>query len=239
MKVKVCLEVGPKAAGAFVPDYPGCWTFGKNQGSALAKGERAVKEWRAWTKAHGEEAEPAPAIRIEPAEIMHVSYNPAEAGKPEPLFWSEVLPVSAQDIDRTLRLMEYSRSDLLKLCSGLDGRALSRSPKGAPRTILDCLRHVAIVELWYITRLDIDVQGNTEKDVFRLLQQTRELAVRNLRRLSNQQRSEIFQPRNDPSPMCNLWTARKVLRRFVDHERLHTGYVKRILRTYQEGRKAP
>ena len=233
MKAHVCLEVGPEATGAFAPDYPGCWVFGRKKESALDKAKAAIEEWHVWARAHGEDVESPSAVTIEPTEIMHVTYNPAEAGKPEPLFWSEVLPVRTDDITRTLRLMEYSRSDLLKLCSGLDRHALNWKPTGEPRTVVNCLKHIAIVEWWYVTRLDVDLPKSFPRGAFQLLQWTRELAVHSLRTLSKQQRSGIFQPENDPSPTCNLWTARKVLRRFVDHERLHTGYIKKTLQAYK------
>ncbi|MDG6988756.1 MAG: DinB family protein [Nitrososphaerota archaeon] len=233
MKVQVCLEVGPKASGAFAPDFPGCWVFGRDRKSALHKVKTAIREWHAWVRVHGEDIESPSAIAPEP-EVMRVTYDPAEAGKPEPLFWSEVRPVSRGDIDRTLRLLDYSRGDLLKLCTGLGRDALRWKPKGEPRTVYNCLRHIAAVEWWYITRLDVELPSEFPKDVFELLEYTRGLAATSLRNLSKQQRSEIFQPKYDPNPTCNLWTARKVLRRFVDHERLHTNYLRRTLRSYQE-----
>jgi len=42
-----------------------------------------------------------------------------QADKPEPLFWSEVPPVSTRDINWTLRHMEHSSSGLLEQFSGL------------------------------------------------------------------------------------------------------------------------
>jgi predicted RNase H-like HicB family nuclease len=236
VNAQVCLEIGPEATGAFVPDFPGCWVFGSNEKSALEKVRKAVQGWHAWVRAYGENVEPRSAVTSMPTEVMRVTYNPAEAGKPEPLFWSEVLPVSRADVDRTLRLMEYSRRDLLKLCSSLQGDVLNWKPEGEPRTVDNCLRHVAMVEWWYVTRLDIELPRRFPKDTFELLGYTRGLTTTSLRSLSKQQWSEIFQPANDPSPTCNLWTARKVLRRFVDHERLHTSYIRRMLQTYQSRR---
>jgi hypothetical protein len=230
LEVPVCLEVGPKATGAFVPDCPGCWVFGRDEKSALSKVRKAVSDWHVWLNSHGEAVQVPSAVRVEANEVLHVSYNPAEAGKPEPLFWSEVLPVSAKDVERTLRLLKYSRSDLLGLTSGLSRSALSWEPEGGPRTIGNCLRHIAMVEWWYVTRLDVDLPTDFPRDTFELLSYTRELATRSLRALSKEKRTGVFQPRKDPSPVCNLWTARKVLRRFVDHERLHTNYVRKALR---------
>ena len=60
--------------------------------------------------------------------MLQVDYNPVKAGKPEPLFWSEVLPVKKDDIKRTIQLMEYSRRDLLNLVSNLTEKQLSFKP---------------------------------------------------------------------------------------------------------------
>ncbi len=125
--------------------------------------------------------------------------------------------------------MNHSRRDLLELCESLDSKALLRKPKGGPRTIGDCLSHIASVEWWYVTRLDIVLPADFPRDPFDLLQYTRRLAEKELKRLTKEQRTRIFQPHHDPSPVCNLWTARKVLRRFVDHERLHTAYIEKAL----------
>jgi len=63
---------------------------------------------------------------IEVAEMLRVDYNPVEVGKPEPLFWSEVTPVKEGDIKRTIRLMEYSRKDLLGLTSTITEECMDR-----------------------------------------------------------------------------------------------------------------
>ena len=233
MEVQVCLEVGSRATGAFVPACPGCWVFGRSKESALDKARVAVSEWYDWLTGHGEPIEVPSVIQVRPEEILHVNYDPAEAGKPEPLFWLEVLPVSVKDIRGTLRLMKYSREDLLELCSGLDKRTFNWKPKGEPRTIGNSLKHIAIAEWWYITRLDIGLPKAFPSDIFQLLEYTRELATGSLMKLSKEERTRVFQPKNDPSPICNLWTARKVLRRLVDHERLHTRYIRRVLQTYR------
>jgi hypothetical protein len=124
----------------------------------------------------------------------------------------------------------------LKLVSALDGEAFDWQPPENPRTIRNCLRHIGIVEWWYITRLDIGLPEELPEDVFELLHSTRETALYNLKHLSEEKRSGIYQPRKHVDPeavVCNLWTARKILRRFVDHERLHTRYIEKVLKMYQ------
>ena len=237
MQIFVCLEIGSDGTGAFVPDCPGCWVFGRTPESALRKVRAAVSEWFEWLRSHGERPSvKADEIAIVEGEILRVSYNPVEAGKPEPLFWSEVLPISNEDIERTIQLMGYSRNDLLKLVSALDGEVLDWQPPENPRTIRNCLRHIGIVEWWYITRLDIDLPEELPEDVFGLLHSTRETALYNLQNLPEEKWSGIYQPRKHVDPeavVCNLWTARKILRRFVDHERLHARYIEKVLKMYQ------
>lgn len=173
-----------------------------------------------------------PKIKPESSEILRVNYNPAEAGKPEPLFWSEVLPISRRAIERTLRLMEYSRADLLELTSNLDKRILLWKPAGMPRTIRNCLKHIGICEWWYVTRLNIVLPKGFPEDVFDLLDYTRRLVSKCLRDLPQKKRNGIFQPEKYRSPVCDLWTARKMLRRFVDHEKLHTRYISKLLKMH-------
>jgi predicted RNase H-like HicB family nuclease len=229
-RISVCLEVGPQATGAFVPDCPGCWVFAETKERALHKVRIAVNEWFDWLKKHGVNIPHiGNEVEMEAVEMLGVDYNPAKAGKPEPLFWSEVSPVKKDDIKRTLRQMDYSRKDLLNVVSNLTGKQLSFKPKNEPRTLRNCLKHIAIVEPWYITPLSIDLPENYPKGVFEFLYHTREIVVNSLRNLPKEKMRGIFQPNKYKSPTCDLWTARKVLRRLVDHERLHTKYIQRLL----------
>ncbi len=236
-KVFVCLEIGDGGTGAFVPEYPGCWVFGHTPRSALRKVKVAVDEWCKWMEKHGERISSASGFEVEIAEMLRVNYNPVEAGKPEPLFWSETLPVSKKDVTRTIRLMEYSRKDLLDLVSNLNYGCLVWHPKNKPRSIENCLRHIAYVEPWYITRLNVDLPCRYPRNVFKMLDYTRDIVIDFLRDFPREKMKGIFQPEKDPSPVCNLWTARKVLRRLVDHERLHTKYIEKLLQIYAKNTK--
>jgi predicted RNase H-like HicB family nuclease/uncharacterized damage-inducible protein DinB len=234
-KIGVCLEVGREGTGAFVPSCPGCWVFGRTPERALVKVKVAIDDWFRWLKGHGEQIpEMREDFEVEVAEMLRVDYNPVEAGKPEPLFWSEVPPIAGKDVKRALRLMEHSREDLLKLVSKLPDECLDWSPPNQPRTIRNCLRHIAYVEPWYITRLDVDLPLKYPRDVFKMLDRTRETVVNYLDGFPREKMRGIFQPPRDASPLCNLWTPRKVLRRLVDHERLHTKYIEKVLRLHEE-----
>jgi predicted RNase H-like HicB family nuclease len=233
-KLGACLEVGSEGTGAFVPSCPGCWVFGHTPERALKKAGAAVADWSDWLKRHGEHTlSGVEGSELEVSEVLKVTYNPVVAGKPEPLFWSEVLPVTKRDVAATIRLMNYSRQDLLTLVSDLTGECLDWQPADEPRTLRDCLRHIAYVEPWYITRLNADLRCRYPRNVFDMLRVTRESVVDFLENFPREKMRGVFQPVKDRSPICDLWTARKVLRRLVDHERLHTRYIERVLKTYK------
>jgi predicted RNase H-like HicB family nuclease len=234
-KIAASLEIGSDGTGAFVPNCPGCWVFGQTPESALNKVKTAIADWFEWLRRHGEQVLiETRNFDIEVSEMMQVNYNPVKAGKPEPLFWSEVSPVTKKDFARTLQLMRYSREDLLKIVFNLSKDRLNRRHPDEPRTISNCLRHIAYVEPWYINRLNIDLSCEYARNVFELLDNTRNAVADCLGHFPHEKMRGVFQPTRDTSSTCNLWTARKVLRRLVDHERLHTKYIERILRTYAE-----
>ncbi|MFB0567822.1 MAG: type II toxin-antitoxin system HicB family antitoxin [Candidatus Bathyarchaeia archaeon] len=237
MKIFVCLEVGQGGTGAFVPECPGCWVFGRTPERALEKVKVAINDWFEWLKRHGEKIPTeASKFAVEVGEILRVNYNPVEAGKPEPLFWSEVTPTKSKDIARTICLLGYSRSDLLNMVSSLGNEILDWQPPGKPRTLRNALEHIGFVEWWYITRLDVELPTKFPKDVFDLLSHTRKIVIDYLQDFPKGKRSGVFQPRRDVgrrAKICNLWTARKVLRRLVDHERLHTNYIEKVLQMYK------
>jgi hypothetical protein len=196
----------------------------------MTKVKTAIADWFEWLEMHGElvSAE-SKNFEVEVLEMLKVTYNPLRAGKPEPLFWSETLHVTRKDIMRTVRLMQYSREDLLRIVNDLSSELLNWAPSREPRTIKNSLRHIAYVEPWYVSRLNIDFQFEYPRDTFKMLDSTRSAVFDILQKLPSEKMRGIYQPTKDPSPTCNLWTARKMLRRLVDHERLHAKYIQRIL----------
>jgi hypothetical protein len=70
-----------------------------------------------------------------------------------------------------------------------------------------------------------------------MLDCTRETVVNYLENFPREKMRGVFQPQKWKSPVCNLWTARKVLRRLVDHERLHGKYIERVLQLYRGKRR--
>lgn len=160
-----------------------------------------------------------------------------DAGGADPLLRCDRVPTSRKDVTRCLRLLGYSREDLLHLLSGLSKEVLDWKPEGEPRSVRNAIRHIAQVDIWYLSRIGADPRLDKTKmrDIFTFLDYSRSLVRETLPRLTQSQLKKVFYPRkwsDEPYP----WTATKVLQRLVTHERQHTSYLRRIL-TLRDSRK--
>jgi hypothetical protein len=122
-----------------------------------------------------------------------------------------------------MRLLAYSRRDLLELVSGMSREVLNWQPQANADIegwcIDDILEHVARAERVYASRLS----GN----IFELIDEARRSALERMSRLTEQERTQITQHQGEH------WTARKVFRRFLEHERQHTEQINQVLSQFR------
>lgn len=236
MKTQVFLEVGADGRTmAHVLHLPGCSVAAKTREGALDAVPTAVQACLGWLRAHGEDAAgETEEMEVEVAEESRGS-GPFDPGDSAALFGPDRKPLLRGELDRLFRLMEYSRDDLLALIVDLPQQVLCEeyTPGWSVEGIL---RHIGGAEIWYVTRIDQDWQlpgyeEHREKDTaLAWLEWTRKSAVRRLGALSAHERSQVFRPSRYTDHPDELWTARKVFRRFLEHEREHTAQIEAILR---------
>ncbi len=223
MRYTVYLEVQEDGMTmAHVPQLPGCVSSGNTQEVALARTPDAIHAYYAWLQQHGE----APAHAAEPIEIEvgGVINDPDNhLGDEAGLLPSDRAPLSEAEVAQLMRLMAYSRRDLLEQVTGLTREVLNWQPKegGDEETgwcIDDILEHVARAERVYTTRLT--------SNVFDLVQDARRDAVERMSRMTEAERTQITQHQGE------YWTARKVFRRFLEHEREHQTHIAHVLKQY-------
>ena len=138
------------------------------------------------------------------------------------------------------RLMAYSRADLLGLVGNLPDEALDWKPDPESLTLRRLLRHIGNAEEWYVSRLvppetlPPEWEHDEALPLFEFLEMERRTALDRLRRLSEPELGEVFYPARWAQHPGEPWTARKALRRFLEHEREHTDQVREILAVYRE-----
>jgi uncharacterized damage-inducible protein DinB/predicted RNase H-like HicB family nuclease len=221
-------------------DLPGCVVRAPTRSETLSQVPEAVRETHAWLRRHGEPALSADdPIEVEVAgEISGI--GPFDRRSAAALFLPDREPVAPEEMARYFRLMGHARTDLLALVRDLTDDVLNWQPDPESFTIRGLLRHVGNAEKWYVSRimspetLPPEWKSDENQPIFEFLEMERRTAVARLRQITEEERSGVFCPAGWPDHPKEPWTARKVLRRFLEHEREHTGQVREILAVWRD-----
>jgi predicted RNase H-like HicB family nuclease/uncharacterized damage-inducible protein DinB len=228
---------------AHVPALPGCVVRAPTRPEALQQLSDAIYGYLAWLRRHSEPAPPAG----EPIEIdiaaESTGFGPFNPGDAAALLPSDLEPLTPEEEERCFRLMAYTRADLLALVhasptgSGpsLPDDLLDWQPEPGSWSLRRLLRHVGDAEEWYVSRLvrpeSLPAEWEDDQDLplFEFLDMERRTATARLRQLTPDERSRVSYPSQWTEHPDEAWTARKALRRSLEHEREHTGQAREIL----------
>jgi len=224
---------------AHVLSLPGCIVRAPSREEALAQLPAAIRSYHSWLRRHGESVEPEAAVEVEIAEVQS-GLGPFERRSRAALFAPDKQPLSVEELERHLQLLTYSRSDLLDLVGDLSDELLDWQPHAASFSLRSLLRHVGNAEQWYVSRLvpagtlPEEWAADEEMPLFEFLEMERRTATARLQRLTTEERSATIYPTAWSYHPEEPWTARKALRRFVEHEREHTDQARQLLETRRQ-----
>ncbi len=234
MKINVSLENYPGyRTTAWVPDHFGCFTYGKDGDEALANVPQALIDYQAWIASHmqgswlhGLEKGEIDVVGTWDVYTIDESFDLAKEGyEVESFFRSDWKPLAEEQVKRLRSILEWSRDDLLKEVKPLTDAQLDREFPGERWSIRGILRHVAIAEQWYLSRLDL-AEGLTwkdlPKDVYDALEFVRKQLIRKLPGMIGLQKVVGLEG--------ELWSPRKLARRAAWHERDHVDHVRKLIK---------
>jgi len=222
---------------AHVLDLPGCISRGHSQEEALDRVPAAIAGYQEWLERHGErldgpDTEPVTVRVVETIE----GPVPFRHGDRAALFQPDLLPVQPEDIERYLRLSGYARADLLSAARGLPPAILRWKLDAGAMSIGEILRHVGNTEQWYVSRvvsadsLPPEWEHDHTLPLRSFFRMERSTAHQRLRQMGDRERAEVVFPTAWTSHPDEPWTARKALRRMVEHELEHTEHIHEVLR---------
>jgi len=231
MRIAIGLELNNEGrALAWALDYPGCFAYGEEGPDAVIALAQALVEYEHWTARHA--GEPWLTLGdfdlriIDTWEVFTIndSYDRQDgAYAVNAWFLHDWKPLQANEVERGLQLLSWSREDLLRTVEGLSDEVMDRTYPGERWSVRGILRHVGGAEWWYLDRLGL-AQCDREslpKDPFERLQQVRQLLNEVLLSLVGQEKVM--------GKDGEFWSSRKLLRRALWHELDHTFHIRKLL----------
>jgi hypothetical protein len=213
---------------AWALEHPGCFSYGKEAAEAVANFPTAVREYSMWIAGH----EPSWIIRdqveVRAEETWTVysiddSFDRAESGYDvSAWFQHDWKPLAGDEITRALKLLAWSRSDLLALVGGLSPEQWTIKKEGERWDVTGIVKHVGGAEWWYLDRLGL---AFPRQDVPKgPLERIEKVRARLLEILPGLEGS-----RQVVGVDGEFWSPRKVLRRALWHERDHILHIRKLL----------
>ena len=220
---------------AYVLEHPGCFAYGEDSQSLLVALPDAIANYSDWIAnrcvseswldlSQGE-------IELYLEETWDVysideNFDPAENGyEVDAWFRHDWKPLTKQEIDHGLQILDWSRADLLACIAGLSPVELSLPHPGERWNIDGILRHVAKAEWWYLDRLGLSIPWEE------MPEETPARLERSRKRLL-----EVLPTLIGLKKVVGIdgefWSPRKLLRRAAWHERDHTQHIIKLTRAW-------
>lgn len=172
----------------------------------------------------------SPRSKIRVAE--EVSGKPVwKSGNPAALFEPDLEPLTPQAVQAGFAIMNGLRAELLDRMQGLERNQLEVKPNPKRRSIGETLEHLADCQWWYLSRIDDELpywEDKCPRETFPRLAWLLSKARQYLEELPVERQALVYVPSRHPtSDPRERWTPRKVLRRLLEHEFEHLGFIDR------------
>lgn len=210
---------------AWVFGLLGCFATAATEEEAAAAAPAAITEHFRWLMRHGHSHDVVPVdavlVRARVAEVFQ-SYAVEDDYWINAFFADDRRPLAAEEVEEGIWLLGRQRDELLAALRDVPAEALEQPLAGEKRgSVHGILRHIAGAERWYFSRLGFPADALLG-DTTALLRQVREETCARLPQLVGDARVT--------ERAREQWSARKVLRRTLWHERDHTHHIAKILR---------
>ena len=219
MPYTVCAEEMEGVWIAHAPDLPGCFATHEGREAAIGATPKAVEAYQEWCSSHG--------LRISglsgPMMVTEVirAWNYEDEYEVNAFFASDRPPLMKEELPELERLLQATRADLDAALEGLSQEDLQVEFSGERWPILGILEHVANAEQWYFDRLGLaQPTAEIRSDPLERIVRARNHTLATLPVLATRKGVVTLSG--------ETWSARKVMRRTLWHERDHTVHILKL-----------
>ncbi|MGH8016018.1 MAG: hypothetical protein ACREBV_07500 [Candidatus Zixiibacteriota bacterium] len=227
MEIHIGVEdIEPKNWVAWVFEFPGCYARASTREEAIKLAPQAVEELlKRMGPNHTPFDDTRPLFEFRVVEEFR-SVRIASDYLINAFFENDRIPVSRENVEYARRLLNMNRDELKLVLSMLTEVSLSRQITGEVRgNIKGILKHVGTTEWWYWDRLGMAFpREQLPNDLFELLERVRDFTNENL--------AALIENKMTTTKRDEIWSPRKLLRRTIWHERVHTLQIARYVKNF-------
>jgi hypothetical protein len=227
MRFQIAVEdMEPDHWIAWILDLPGCYSSARTSTEAIIQAPASIALYFSRiSKYNNAFTTPQASIDIEVAETFQ-SF-PSERD-PEYIvnafFEDDKRPVRYGEAVIVQLLLDWSREELLQVIRPLDERRLNQPIPGEVRgSIAGIIEHIAGAENWYFGMFDLALDRSQ-------LPENPLEKLAHVRRNAKEQLWNLISETRITGNCDELWSARKVIRRTLWHERDHAQHIERLLK---------
>lgn len=218
--VSIAFETNGKGYIGFIAELPGAFIRGRTEEEALSKVACEVKLYLKWLGI--EQNRDYNTIVVQ----RHQSSLMVEDADNEILLETDKKPIDEEEFRNLLDVVRFSGETFLQLYTNtkfkdwVDKARIRKTFYGEnPKTIQEIFDHVKNCQYYYLSRTKIEFEEK-EKEFMKI----RSFCLKKIEELYRKHNNYlIFEADNE------LWTLKKVLRRFIWHDRIHGKAITRIL----------
>ncbi|HZP97652.1 MAG TPA: type II toxin-antitoxin system HicB family antitoxin [Candidatus Limnocylindria bacterium] len=195
---------------ADVPALPGCVASGKTRDAAIANARRAFRAYRELLDAQG--------VSVEHWKDLDPDAFPVRDMPETGLVPGDETPLEEHEIRDFLHLYEAQRAALIALVERMPQEEMERRPDPATWSVRQALEHIMTGTVLILSKLE-----RWPDDGFASLQATHRIAF---------QRFTVMEPadtRGTKIVLGRAQTARRVMRRLLEHEHEHYRHIQEII----------
>ena len=206
----------------YAASHPGAFTRGANLEEAIGKIPQEIESWHRWC------GSPAPAVievEISQNQVSELAIRDADS---DVLFEEEKLPLTLDEYQSLKQLALKSAQDFQTLFDSIPQKDTTVLPARTtfygpvPRTAEEMYRHTKSVNAYYFAEIDVD--ADNEGSI---------LSCRQRGFSALEEKPDFLSNPVIPGSYGENWTVRKVLRRFLWHDRIHAKAMYRMaIRTF-------